>query len=45
MALNKKAACILTISDSLVTHEKTNAQERQEGFSKMIKLTLESISE
>lgn len=41
--LKKKAACILTISDSLVTHEATSAEERQEGFSKMIKLTLESI--
>jgi|SRR6185437_3940239 len=41
--LKKKAACILTISDSMVTHEKTNADERQNGFSKMIKLTLETI--
>ncbi|HLX53931.1 MAG TPA: purine-nucleoside phosphorylase, partial [Aquella sp.] len=44
VVLNKKAACVLTISDSLVTHEKTNATERQNGFSKMIKLTLEAIS-
>jgi purine-nucleoside phosphorylase len=45
IALNKKAACVLTISDSLVTHEKTDAAERQNGFSKMIKLTLESIGQ
>ncbi|MCC2624536.1 MAG: deoD [Burkholderiales bacterium] len=41
--LKKKAACILTISDSLVTHEATGAKERQDGFSKMITLALESI--
>jgi purine-nucleoside phosphorylase len=43
IVLKKKAACIVTISDSLVTHEKTDAKERQNGFSKMIELTLESI--
>ncbi|MCC2645899.1 MAG: deoD [Burkholderiales bacterium] len=43
IVLKKKAACILTISDSLVTHEATTAVERQDGFTKMIKLTLESI--
>lgn len=41
--LNKKAACILTISDSLVTHETTNSQERQNSFTKMIELALESV--
>jgi purine-nucleoside phosphorylase len=43
IVLKKKAACILTISDSLVTHEATTAVERQDGFTKMIKITLESI--
>ena len=41
-ALNKKAACLLTISDSLVTHEETTAEERQKSFNKMITIALES---
>ena len=41
--LGKKAACILTISDSLVTREKTSSEERQNGFNEMIKLALESL--
>lgn len=42
-ALNKKAACLLTVSDSLVTHEATTAQERQEAFTKMMEIALHSI--
>ena len=30
----KKAACLLTISDSLVTHEVTSSEERQKSFTK-----------
>ena len=41
-ALNKKAACLLTISDSLVTHEETTDEERQTSFNKMITIALES---
>jgi len=41
--LGKKAACILTISDNLVTHEETTAEERQNSFKQMIELALESI--
>ena len=41
--LNKKAACILTISDSLVTNEETTSQERQNSFNKMIELALKSL--
>ena len=41
--LNKKAACILTVSDSLITHEATTSQERQESFNKMMEIALESI--
>lgn len=41
--LNKKAACILTVSDSLVTHEATTAEERQTSFNKMMEIALESI--
>lgn len=40
--LNKKAACILTVSDSLVTHEATSAKERQESFHRMIEIALEA---
>ncbi|MDY0295573.1 MAG: purine-nucleoside phosphorylase [Acholeplasmataceae bacterium] len=42
-ALKKKAACLLTVSDSLVTHEATTAKERQEAFTKMMELALHSI--
>ncbi len=42
-ALKKKAACLLTVSDSLVTHEATTAQERQEAFTKMMEVALNSI--
>lgn len=40
--LNKHAACILTISDSLVTHEKTSSDERQNSFTKMMEIALEA---
>ncbi len=40
--LNKRATCILTISDNLVTKEKLSAMERQNGFDEMIKLALNS---
>ncbi len=38
--LGKKAACILTVSDSLVTHEATEASERQVAFTKMMEIAL-----
>ena len=40
--LNKKAACLLTISDSLVTNEVTTAEERQNSFTNMMKIALET---
>ena len=40
--LGKKAACILTVSDSLVTHEETTALERQNSFNKMMEIALEA---
>lgn len=43
--LEKKAACILTISDSLVSNEKTTPEERQTAFTKMIKLALETFND
>ncbi len=38
----KNAACLLTISDSLVTHAATTSQERQNSFTDMIKIALET---
>ena len=43
--LGKKAACLLTISDNLVTHAETTSEERQNSFKKMIELALESVEE
>lgn len=40
--LGKHAACLLTISDSLVTHAATSAQERQTSFQNMMEVALES---
>ncbi len=40
--LRKKAACLLTISDSLVTHEVTTPEERQNAFTNMMKVALEA---
>lgn len=42
--LGKKAACLLTISDSLVTHEETTAEERQNAFTNMMKVALEAAT-
>ena len=39
--LNKHAACLLTISDNLVTDEHMSADERQISFTNMMKIALE----
>ncbi|MGL5541181.1 MAG: purine-nucleoside phosphorylase [Erysipelotrichaceae bacterium] len=39
--LGKNAACLVTISDSLVTHEVTTAEERQLSFTKMMEIALQ----
>ncbi|MFT5875436.1 MAG: purine-nucleoside phosphorylase [Clostridium sp.] len=39
--LGKKAACLLTVSDNLVTNEITTSEERQEAFTNMMKIALE----
>ncbi len=39
--LGKKAACLLTVSDNLVTHELTTSDERQQAFTNMMKIALE----
>ena len=40
--LGKKAACLLTVSDSIVTGEETTAEERQLAFTKMMEIALET---
>ncbi len=40
--LGKKAACILTVSDSFVFEAKTTAEERQNSFTNMMKIALEA---
>ena len=40
--LGKKAACLVTISDSFVTPEITTAEERQTSFTNMMKIALEA---
>ena len=42
--LGKKAACLLTISDSMVTGEKTSAKERQEAFGNMMEVALKAAA-
>jgi len=39
--LDKKAACLLTVSDSLVSGEATTSEERQNAFTKMMEVALE----
>lgn len=38
--LGKRAACLLTISDSFVSHEETTPEERQTSFTNMMKIAL-----
>ena len=40
--LGKNAACLLTISDSFVTKTEISAEERQNSFTDMMKLALET---
>lgn len=39
--LGKNAACLLTVSDNLVTKEATTSYERQNAFTNMMKIALE----
>ncbi|MCI8442168.1 MAG: purine-nucleoside phosphorylase [Provencibacterium sp.] len=43
-ACGKNAACLLTISDSFVSHEETTAAERQSSFTAMMKIALETAA-
>lgn len=40
--LGKRATCILTISDSFVSHEELTSEQRQNSFTKMMRLALEA---
>ena len=40
-ATGRQAACLLTVSDSLVRHEATTSEERQNAFTNMMKIALE----
>ena len=44
-ATGKNAACLITISDSFVSHEETTAEQRQTSFTQMMKVALGSILE
>ena len=39
-ATKKNAACLLTISDSFVSHEETTAEQRQTSFTNMMEIAL-----
>ena len=41
--LGKRAACLLTVTDNLVTGERLSSDERQQGVNNMIEIALESI--
>jgi len=40
--LGKKAACLLTVSNNLVTNAETTSEERQNAFNDMMEIALES---
>jgi len=42
--LGKKAACMLTVSDSLITHKETTSEERQNKLVDMIKIALNALT-
>lgn len=44
-ALGKKAACILTVSDSFITHAVTTSEERHKKLNDMVEIALGSIEE
>jgi purine-nucleoside phosphorylase len=44
-ALGKKAACLLTISNSFVTGDETTSQQREREFKDMIEIALEMANE
>jgi len=43
--LGKKAACMLTVSDNIITHVETTSEERQNRLIDMIKIALDAVEE
>ena len=41
--LGKHAACLLTVSDHLVTHQEVTVEERQKSFTNMMEIALNSL--
>ncbi|MGL5617571.1 MAG: purine-nucleoside phosphorylase [Metamycoplasmataceae bacterium] len=41
--LGKNAACLLTVSDNIITHEESSAEERQNSFKDMMEVALGAI--
>ena len=41
--LGKRAACLLTVTDNLVTGERLSSDDRLQGVNNMIEIALESI--
>lgn len=44
-ALGKNAACMLTVSDNIITHKETTSEERRSHLLDMIKIALETVKE
>ena len=44
-ALGKNAACMLTVSDNIITHKETTSEERRSHLLDMIKIALEAVKE
>ena len=44
-ALGKDAACLLTISDNIITHKETTSEERRSHLLEMIKIALEAVKD
>ena len=44
-ALGKNAACLLTVSDNIITHKETTSEERRSHLLDMIKIALEAVQE
>jgi purine-nucleoside phosphorylase len=38
----REALCLLTVSDSLISHEQTSSEERQTAFTQMMEVALET---
>lgn len=42
--LGKKAACMLTVSDSIIHHKETTSEERQNKLMDMVKISLDTLT-